>query len=81
MRDIATQDAGSGSAILSTLQQATLGLGPAVLGGLFLHLLNLTQGNYNEALGGFLVAEIVMMLLLAVAAIGAPAACARCPAN
>ncbi|HAU8266002.1 TPA: MFS transporter [Kluyvera intermedia] len=82
MRDIASQDAGSGSAILSTLQQATLGLGPAVLGGLFLHLLNLSQGNYNEALGGFLIAEIVMMLLLAVAAIGARQQLApRCPAN
>ncbi|MBV8872267.1 MAG: MFS transporter [Metakosakonia sp.] len=82
MRDIATQDAGAGSAILSTLQQATLGLGPAVLGGLFLHLLNLTQGNYNEALGGFLVAELVMMLMLAVAAIGARQQLApRCPAN
>ncbi|AUV02084.1 MFS transporter [Phytobacter ursingii] len=82
MRDIASQDAGSGSAILSTLQQATLGLGPAVLGGLFLHLLNLSQGNYNEALGGFLVAEIVMMLLLAVAALGARQQLApRCPAN
>ncbi|UMX57023.1 MFS transporter [Escherichia coli] len=32
MRDISASDAGAGSAILSTLQQATLGLGPAILG-------------------------------------------------
>ena len=31
MRDIRACDAGAGSAILSTLQQATLGLGPAIL--------------------------------------------------
>lgn len=36
MRDISASDAGAGSAILSTLQQATLGLGPAILGSLFL---------------------------------------------
>lgn len=35
MRDISASDAGAGSAILSTLQQATLGLGPAILGSLF----------------------------------------------
>ncbi|AUP76433.1 hypothetical protein CWS02_08025 [Enterobacter sp. EA-1] len=35
MRDITASDAGAGSALLSTLQQATLGLGPALLGGLF----------------------------------------------
>jgi len=38
MRDISASDAGAGSAILSTLQQATLGLGPAILGSLFLAL-------------------------------------------
>jgi hypothetical protein len=38
MRDISACDAGAGSAILSTLQQATLGLGPAILGSLFLPL-------------------------------------------
>lgn len=82
MRDITTGDAGAGSAILSTLQQATLGLGPALLGGLFMHVLNRTQGNYSEALAGMLIAEAVMMLLLAVAAIGARQQLApRCPAN
>lgn len=69
MRDIAARDAGAGSAILSTLQQATLGLGPAVLGGLFLHLLARSQGNYSPALSGFLAVEVVMMLALAATAI------------
>lgn len=71
MRDISTQDAGAGSALLSTLQQASLGLGPALLGGLFLHLVNQSQGNYSSALSGFLATEVVMMLMLAAAAIGA----------
>jgi len=71
MRDISTQDAGAASALLSTLQQATLGLGPAVLGGLFLHLVAQSQGNYSSALSGFLATEVVMMLALAIAAIGA----------
>lgn len=69
MRDIAARDAGAGSAILSTLHQATLGLGPAVLGGLFLHLLARSQGNYSSALSGFLAVEVVMMLALATAAV------------
>lgn len=82
MRDITTADAGAGSAILSTLQQATLGLGPALLGGLFMHVLTRTQGNYSDALAGILVAEAVMMLLLAIAAVGARRQLApRCPAH
>ena len=82
MRDISSQDAGAGSAILSTLQQATLGLGPALLGGLFMHLLSRTQNNYSEALAGILIAEAIIMLILAVATIGAGKQLAsRCPAN
>jgi hypothetical protein len=47
-----------------------------------MHVLNRTQGNYSEALAGMLIAEAVMMLLLAVAAIGARQQLApRCPAN
>lgn len=71
MREISTQDAGAASALLSTLQQATLGLGPALLGGLFLHLVNQSQGNYSSALSGFLAIEVVMMLALAAAALAA----------
>ncbi|MCS2171935.1 MFS transporter [Scandinavium sp. TWS1a] len=63
MRDIDARDAGAGSAILSTLQQSTLGLGPAVLGSVFLALAS--QGDYTAAIVGFLALEVVMMLVLA----------------
>ena len=64
MRDISACDAGAGSAILSTLQQATLGLGPAILGSLFLTLARHSGGNYPLALIDFLAVEVVMMLIL-----------------
>ena len=63
MRDICASDAGAGSAILSTLQQATLGLGPAILGSLFLTLAR-GGGTYPQALIDFLAVEVAMMLLL-----------------
>lgn len=63
MRDIDARDAGAGSAILSTLQQSTLGLGPAVLGSVFLALAS--QGDYTAAIVGFLALEVIMMLVLA----------------
>ncbi|TDT58673.1 MFS transporter [Enterobacter sp. AG5470] len=82
MRDLTASDAGAGSALLSTLQQATLGLGPALLGGLFLHLVGQSHGNYSTAMSGFLATEVLMMLMLAVAAIGARRQLApHCPAN
>ena len=37
LSDVARTDAGSGSAMLSTVQQAALGLGPALLGAVFSH--------------------------------------------
>ncbi|MFQ9621753.1 MAG: MFS transporter [Enterobacteriaceae bacterium] len=64
MRDISASDAGAGSAILSTLQQATLGLGPAILGSLFLTLAQRGGGTYPQALIDFLAVEVAMMLLL-----------------
>lgn len=64
MRDIRACDAGAGSAILSTLQQATLGLGPAILGSLFLTLAKRGGGDYTQALIVFLLVEVAMMLLL-----------------
>ncbi len=67
MREIQTRDAGAGSAILSTLQQAMLGLGPAVAGAIYLHLHQINHGNYAQAMSGFLVAEMLMMFLLAAA--------------
>ncbi|WP_437612426.1 MFS transporter [Erwinia sp. V71] len=65
MRDIQPDDAGAGSAILSTLQQSTLGLGPAVFGALFLHLQQGGEQGYPLAMAGVLMLEVAMMLLLA----------------
>jgi MFS family permease len=64
MRDISSCDAGAGSAILSTLQQATLGLGPAILGTLFLTFARHNGGHYPQAMIGFLSIEVAMMLTL-----------------
>ena len=64
MRDISSCDAGAGSAILSTLQQATLGLGPAILGTLFLTFARHNGGHYPQAMIGFLSIEVGMMLTL-----------------
>ena len=64
MRDINANDAGAASAILSTLQQATVGLGPAVLGALFLHFQHNNGGNYPLAMVGFLGEEVFLMLML-----------------
>jgi len=82
MRDITAQDAGAGSALLSTLQQSALGLGPALLGGIFLHLVDRSHGDYSAALSGFLATEVVMMLALAAAVLCARQQLApRCPTN
>ncbi|ALR75891.1 MFS transporter [[Enterobacter] lignolyticus] len=78
MRDIGPNDAGAGSAILSTLLQSALGLGPALLGSVFLALNR--HGGYIIAITGFLTLEVVMMLALAAAAIGFRHHLGRCPA-
>ncbi|MDU2023863.1 MAG: MFS transporter, partial [Leclercia adecarboxylata] len=67
MRDIQPDDAGAASAILSTLQQAALGLGPALFGAILLHALHNHHGDYAQAINVFLVVETVMMLVLALA--------------
>ncbi|MBB1200268.1 MFS transporter [Enterobacteriaceae bacterium 89] len=76
MRDIASRDAGAGSAILSTLQQSSLGLGPAVLGSIFLALAS--AGGYITAIVGFLGLEVILMLALAGIALGFRHHLARC---
>jgi hypothetical protein len=63
MRDISASDAGAGSAILSTLQQATLGLGPAILGSLFLTLAR-RRRQLSAGADRFPAVEVAMMLLL-----------------
>ncbi|WP_343646511.1 MFS transporter [Enterobacter sp.] len=67
MRDIKPDDAGAASAILSTLQQAALGLGPAIFGAILLHALQNHHGDYAQAINVFLLVETAMMVALALA--------------
>lgn len=67
MRDIQPDDAGAASAILSTLQQAALGLGPAIFGAILLHALQNHHGDYTQAVNVFLMVETAMMGVLALA--------------
>lgn len=67
MRDIKPDDAGAASAILSTLQQAALGLGPAIFGAILLHALQNHHGDYTRAVNVFLTVETAMMVVLALA--------------
>ena len=67
MRDIQPDDAGAASAILSTLQQAALGLGPAIFGAILLHGLQNHHGDYTQAVNVFLMVETAMMVVLALA--------------
>ncbi|KGI65101.1 MFS transporter [Enterobacter sp. UCD-UG_FMILLET] len=67
MRDIQPDDAGAASAILSTLQQAALGLGPAIFGAILLHALQNHHGDYTQAVNVFLMVETAMMVVLSLA--------------
>ncbi|HDT2075943.1 MFS transporter [Enterobacter cloacae] len=67
MRDIQPDDAGAASAILSTLQQAALGLGPAIFGAILLHGLRNHHGDFTQAINLFLAVETGLMLILALA--------------
>ncbi len=69
MRDIQPDDAGAASAILSTLQQAALGLGPAIFGAILLHALQSQHGDYTQAVNVFLMVETAMMIALALATV------------
>ncbi|MFS2225803.1 MFS transporter [Pantoea sp. B65] len=60
--------AGSGSAMLSTVQQAALGLGPMLSGSIFSQVL-LHKANYQQAIIAALLAEWLIMLLLVVRAL------------
>ncbi|HGH4636462.1 TPA: MFS transporter [Enterobacter bugandensis] len=67
MRDIQPDDAGAASAILSTLQQAALGLGPAIFGAILLQGLQNYHGDYAQAINLFLAVETGLMVILTLA--------------
>lgn len=64
MSGVPHHQAGAGSAVLSTVQQSALGLGPMLLGGVFTQI-NL-HGNHLAAISGTLGVELLMMVLLVV---------------
>ncbi|WP_304167574.1 MFS transporter [Lonsdalea britannica] len=68
LSDVPVSHAGSGGALLSTLQQTAMGMGPIVLGSVLVHLLHSTEGRYDIALIASLGVEWSLMLLLVVGA-------------
>ncbi|OSN11646.1 MFS transporter [Lonsdalea iberica] len=68
LSDVPVSHAGSGGALLSTLQQTAMGMGPIVLGSVLVHLLHRFQGRHDIALIASLGVEWGVMLLLVVGA-------------
>jgi MFS family permease len=69
LSDIPTAQAGAGSSMLATVQQAAFGLGPALLGAVFAQTLHFSEGNYlNAAIAG-LIGEFGLMLALTLTAV------------
>lgn len=66
LADVPHSDAGAGSAMLSTMQQSALSLGPALFGGVFAW--RLSGGSYPAALSLALELEIGAMMLLVLCA-------------
>lgn len=50
LSNIPRSHAGSGSALLSTVQQASYGMGPIILGTVLAQMLHATHGDYATAL-------------------------------
>jgi MFS family permease len=68
LSEVPAADAGAASAMLSTMQQAALGLGPALYGGLFAWRLQAGE-SYPAALGVALGSEVFAMGVLALTAL------------
>lgn len=68
MQKMDSNSSGSASALLGTIQQSALGLGPAVLGLFFNYRFHFSQ-NYLDATTSVLIAEASLMLLLLLLAI------------
>lgn len=65
LSEVPAKDAGSGSAILTTVQQAAFGLGSALLGSLFYQIYQATQ-DYHDAVIGALCGELVLMSIVVI---------------
>jgi MFS family permease len=66
LSDVRKELAGAASSTVSTVQQAALGLGPALFGAVLSHMLHLRDGNYLHAALGALAVEFCLMLALVV---------------
>ncbi|MEC5341423.1 MFS transporter [Brenneria populi] len=64
LSDVPLAHAGSGSALLSTVQQAALGIGPIMLGTVLVQMLHTAGGDYASALIAALGVEWGVMLVL-----------------
>jgi MFS family permease len=64
LSDVPPEHAGSGSAMLTTVQQTALGLGPILLGTLLVQMLHLVPGDYLHAVLVAMAAEFCLMLVL-----------------
>ncbi|MBU3894623.1 MFS transporter [Serratia rubidaea] len=64
LADVPVEHAGSGSALLATVQQTSLGLGPILLGTVLVQVLHASPGDYLHALLAALVLELLLMLAL-----------------
>ncbi len=70
LADVPMQQAGAGSALLSTMQQASFGLGPIVLGTALVQVLHTRGGQFADALIVTLLVEWGMMLVLVLCTLG-----------
>ncbi|WBF45104.1 MFS transporter [Serratia rubidaea] len=64
LADVPVEHAGSGSALLATVQQTSLGLGPILLGTVLVQVLHVSPGDYQHALLAALALELLLMLAL-----------------
>lgn len=64
LSEVRPDQAGAGSSTLSTVQQASFGLGPALFGVVLTQILDSRGGDYLDAVTGVLVAEFCTMLVL-----------------
>lgn len=68
LSEVPAEDAGSGSAMLTTVQQSAFGLGAALLGTVMYEVLKTTD-NYLAAITGALVTEIGIMIAVVILAL------------
>jgi MFS family permease len=69
LSEVPPEQAGAGSATLSTVQQASFGLGPALFGTMLTHFLAAHDGNYGSATTGVIAVEFCLMLALMVSSL------------